>query len=154
MMSQKQAIKDANDQSPDVNSYPAKLLFSKKLARLGALASDCFADPNFDISGAEEEMRQGFTAFNAQDTLQEMLVTQILSIHQLQQTSMIAANKLENMDTKKYYINTAIKLANTFVQQANLLSKLQGKGGQRIIIERVDVHQGGQAVVGNVSGGG
>ena len=39
------------------------------------------------------------------------------------------------------------------MQQANTLAKLQGVGGQKIIIERVDVHQGGQAIVGNIQGG-
>jgi hypothetical protein len=36
---------------------------------------------------------------------------------------------------------------------SNALAKLQGVGGQKIVVERVDVHQGGQAVVGNIQGG-
>jgi hypothetical protein len=50
-------------------------------------------------------------------------------------------------------MNTAIKLSNTFVQQAALLAKLQGGGAQKIVVERVDVHQGGQAIVGSIQGG-
>lgn len=38
--------------------------------------------------------------------------------------------------------------------QASLLAKLQGGGiGQKIIVERVDVSHGGQAVVGIVNAG-
>ncbi|KTD31197.1 hypothetical protein Lmor_2804 [Legionella moravica] len=48
--------------------------------------------------------------------------------------------------------NAIVKLANCFVQQTNILAKLQGVGGQKIIVERVDVHQGGQAIVGNIQG--
>ena len=45
------------------------------------------------------------------------------------------------------------RLANCFVQQANMLTKLQGIAGQKITVERVVVNQGGQAVVGNIQGG-
>lgn len=55
-------------------------------------------------------------------------------------------------DNLKYYTNTAIKLANTFSQQANLLHKLQGNSNQKMTVERVHVHDGGQAIVGNVQG--
>lgn len=65
---------------------------------------------------------------------------------------MIYANATDELELKKYYTNAAIKLANCFTQQANILAKLQGIGGQKIIVERVDVHQGGQAVVGNIQG--
>jgi len=72
--------------------------------------------------------------------------------HQLQQRSMVYANGSDNFELKTYYTNAAVKLANCFVQQANMLAKLRGVGGQKIIVERVDVHQGGQAVVGNIQG--
>lgn len=39
------------------------------------------------------------------------------------------------------------------MQQANLLAKLQGLGSQKITVERIEVHQGGQAIVGNIQGG-
>ena len=82
-----------------------------------------------------------------------MLAAQMLSIHHLQQRSMTYANACEGMKLQQYYTNAAIKLSNCFVQQANMLAKLQGVGGQKIIVERVDVHQGGQAIVGNIQGG-
>nr|HAT8715386.1 hypothetical protein [Legionella jordanis] len=75
------------------------------------------------------------------------------SIHELQQTTMAFAISCTDLELKKYYTNAAIKLANCFTQQASVLAKLQGVGGQKIIVERVDVHQGGQAIVGNIQGG-
>ena len=66
---------------------------------------------------------------------------------------MAMANSLSYSEAAQYYTNTAIKLSNCFVSQANLLAKLQGGCGQKIIVERVDVSHGGQAVIGTVSGG-
>ncbi len=129
-----------------------KSYFTEKITRLGGLASNILGDPNFDALNGEKEIKIGLKAFEAQGTLQEMLVTEMITIHQLQQTAMIAANELNSVELKKYFINTTIKLANTFVQQATLLSKLQGKGGQQINIDCVEVNQGGQAIVGNFEG--
>ena len=82
-----------------------------------------------------------------------MIAAQMLSIHKLQQKTMCYAQNINNFKLEKYYINSGVKLANCFVQQANLLAKLQGIGGQKIIIERVEVHQGGQAIVGSIHRG-
>ena len=81
-----------------------------------------------------------------------MLEAQMLSIHQLQQQSMVFVNGIDSMTSKQYHTNTAIKLSNCFVQQASLLAKLQGAVGQTMMVGRVDVHEGGQAVVGNIHG--
>ena len=43
--------------------------------------------------------------------------------------------------------------AGSLLKPTHILAKLQGVGGQKIIVERVDVHDGGQAIVGNVRGG-
>lgn len=60
-----------------------------------------------------------------------MLAAQMYSIHELQQKTMIYANATDNLELQKYYTNSAIKLANCFVQQANILAKLQCVGGKR-----------------------
>ena len=83
-----------------------------------------------------------------------MLIAQMLSIHKLQQTSMAFANAAGDLHLQRYYTNAAIKLANCFAQQANVLAKLQGIAGQKIVVEHVDVHSGGQALVGNIHGTG
>ena len=62
------------------------------------------------------------------------------------------ANSSGLIDSKQYYTNSASKLTNCFTQQAALLAKLQGVGGQKIVVEHVAVHQGGQAVVGTING--
>jgi hypothetical protein len=115
--------------------------------------SRCFAlEENHDVLDARQESQAWLEALGAQGGLQEMLAAQMLSIHHLQQISIAMANKtVMQPNHRQYFSNTAIKLANTFVQQATLLAKLQGAGSQKIVVEHVEVHHGGQAVVGNVT---
>jgi len=46
------------------------------------------------------------------------------------------------------------KLARTFTSQVEALNRHRGKGQQKVTVEHVHVHEGGQAIVGNVSQGG
>jgi hypothetical protein len=126
--------------------------FTRNIIHDAALASNNISNDNFDLKKAKSLCADGISALGAQNGLESMLAAQMLSIHQLQQRSMAYANASDNMEIKTYYTNSAIKLANCFVQQANMLAKLRGVGGQKIIVERVDVHQGGQAIVGNIQG--
>lgn len=118
----------------------------------GALAcsSDITKD---DLGRARKISEDGLTALDAQGGIQTLLAVQMLSIHHLQQKSIFFANALPDGDSKRYFTNASIKLANCFVQQTNMLAKLQGIAGQKITVERVVVNQGGQAIVGNIQGG-
>jgi hypothetical protein len=91
-------------------------------------------------------------ALNSQNSLQEMLIAQMTSIHLLQQKTIALANRTGLTDNKQYLINSSIKLAHCFTQQAALLAKLQGIGSQKITVEHVEVHHGGQAIVGSIQG--
>lgn len=124
--------------------------FSRNIIRNGALASNDISNDKFDLKEAKSLCAEAISALDAQNGLESMLAAQMLSVHQLQQRSMVYANAADDLELKKYYTNATIKLANCFVQQANMLAKLQGIGGQKITVERVDVHQGGQAIVGNI----
>ena len=124
--------------------------FTKYIIDDATLASNNIRGEKFDLEKARSLGTEGIAAFGAQSGLESMLAAQMLSIHQLQQSSMAYANTSDSLGLKTYYTNTAIKLSNCFVQQANMLAKLKGIGGQKIIVERVDVHSGGQAVVGNI----
>lgn len=126
--------------------------FTRNIIHEATLASNNISSEKFDLKKAKSLCAEGITALGAQNGLESMLAAQMLSVHQLQQRSMAYANVSDSLGLKTYYTNAAIKLANCFVQQANMLAKLRGVGGQKIIVERVDVHQGGQAVVGNIQG--
>ena len=111
------------------------------------------SDRNADLDEAQSACELGLAALGAENGLQQMLAAQMLSIHQFQQMAICMASNEKYNESKKYYTNTAIKLSNAFVQQANLLAKLQGDAGQKFIVERVEISNGGQAVIGTVNGG-
>lgn len=48
-------------------------------------------------------------------------------------------------------INRAVKLTRTYTAQMEALLKYRNRGGQQITVQHVQVNEGGQAVVGNVS---
>lgn len=122
--------------------------FKNKILRHNALA----CSDRDELVNALAESENDIKALNAQSSLQEMLIAQMTSIHLLQQKTITLANRTGIFDTKQYLVNSSIKLANCFTQQAALLAKLQGIGGQKIVVEHVEVHHGGQAVVGNIQG--
>jgi len=84
------------------------------------------------------------------DALQSMLAAQIISVHNLQQETYMLAKRHIKSPSFSYYINTVTKLSNVFIQQASTLQKLQGKNHQKVRVEHVNVHNGGQAIVGNI----
>lgn len=131
-------------------SKEAKEKFNRHIIQKNAETISDITAHNFDINKATQISRNALIALDAKDSLQSMLAAQILSIHTLQQKSMAYAHAADDFELKKYFTNATIKLANCFTQQASILAKLQGVGGQKIIVERVDVHQGGQAIVGNI----
>jgi hypothetical protein len=50
--------------------------------------------------------------------------------------------------------NLATKLLRTFTMQVEALQRYRGKGQQKVTVEHVHVHSGGQAIVGSVLPGG
>lgn len=131
----------------------AKENFKQHVINGSTLASSDIRDKSFDLAEAHQKSTDAMTALGASNGLQSMLAAQMLSVHELQQKAMAHAQITGSLELQQYYTNSAIKLSNCFVHQANALAKLQGIGGQKIVVERVDVHQGGQAVVGNIQGG-
>lgn len=126
--------------------------FTTKILRLSAIACNNSNSDNFDMENAVIQSELGLKALEATGGLQEMLVAQMLSVHRLQQLSAAMANEFHDMNAKQYFTNAATKLSNAFVQQAALLTRLQGNGEQKIVVQHVDIHSGGQAIVGNVNG--
>ncbi len=90
------------------------------------------------------------------DQVEAMLGAQMAAV---QMATMTFARKLANteylqqQDSAERAFN---KLARTFTTQMEALKRYRTSGQQRVVVEHVHVHSGGQAVVGNVShpGGG
>ena len=153
MNKNKSNIMFSNKGTPSHPSVESKgSTFKKKVVLNSALACNNIIAKDFDVNQAKTVTEQSMTALDIHGGLQTMLAAQMLSIHNLQQRAMAYANGItaSGHETEQYYTNTAIKLANCFVQQASLLAKLQGMGGQQVIVKPVEINQGGQAIVGNV----
>ncbi|MBT4688816.1 MAG: hypothetical protein HOB72_12045, partial [Rhodospirillaceae bacterium] len=62
-----------------------------------------------------------------------------------------SSERLYQVDAAQKALN---KLARTFTAQMEALNRYRGKGQQKMTVEHVHVHEGGQAIVGNVTKGG
>lgn len=124
--------------------------FMKSMIKNNAKATHIL-DEKFDQTQAEIISERGMMALNIDGGLQTMLGSQMLAINKLQHSCVLMANNLPYSEEKKYYLNSAIKLSNAFAQQAQLLAKLQGGVGQKILVERIDISNGGKAIIGNIN---
>jgi hypothetical protein len=57
-------------------------------------------------------------------------------------------------DGRRENLSQANKLSRTYAALIEALNRHRGKGQQKVTVEHVHVHSGGQAIVGNVEGGG
>ena len=85
------------------------------------------------------------------DAVEAMLVTQMTATnaalsYALQQ--MVDSPQLKRVEA---FDRIANKLARTFTLQVEALKKYRAKAQQIVRVERVDVHEGGQAIVGDVT---
>ncbi len=87
------------------------------------------------------------------DQVETMLAAQMAAVHMATMTSARRLNHVENiaqLDSNERAFN---KLARTFAAQVEALKRYRTGGEQRMTVEHVHVHQGGQAIVGNVAHG-
>ena len=91
------------------------------------------------------------------DELEGMMATQLLAAHNAAmecfRRAMISEQTFEG---RKENLNQANKLSRTYATLLEALNRHRGKGQQKMTVEHVHVHAGGQAVVGTVElpGGG
>ena len=97
---------------------------------------------------------QQFAALKPQSYIETMLIAQMIQVSNAASVCMTRAFQ-EGQTTygKELNANLAIKFQRTFIAQIEALQRLRGKGGQKVTVEHVHVHQGGQAIVGNVEKG-
>ena len=84
------------------------------------------------------------------DEVEAMLAAQMAAIHNATMTFARRLNYVENIPQQDSAERALNKLARTFTTQIETLNRHRGKGQQKVTVEHVHVHQGGQAIVGNV----
>ena len=89
------------------------------------------------------------------DAVEGMLAIQMITAHSAAMRFLrIASRSGQSPQVVEVNTNQAIKLMRTFTAQVEALNKYRSKGRQTMTVEHVHVHEGGQAIVGNVSRGG
>lgn len=94
------------------------------------------------------------TGIQPRDQIETLLAAQMAAVHM---QIMAFARRLAHVDNIKQQDSAERafnKLTRTFTSQMEALNRYRGKGQQKMTVEHVHVHEGGQAIVGNVQGGG
>jgi hypothetical protein len=100
---------------------------------------------------------EGLIGIAPRDELEGMMAAQLIAAHnaamECYRRAMIGEQTFEG---RRESLNRANRLSRTFTQLIDALNRQRGKGQQKVTVEHVHVHSGGQAVVGVVepTGGG
>jgi hypothetical protein len=91
-------------------------------------------------------------AIEPKDEVEGMLAAQMAATHHLALDMMQRAGRADYLHKVGVYGNLGAKFLRAFTAQLDALQRYRGKGQQKIVVERVNVGDGGQAIVGNVGG--
>ena len=89
-----------------------------------------------------------------QDQIESMLAAQMAAVHMATMTFARRLAHVETLPQQDSAERAFNKLARTFTAQIEALKRYRTGGEQRMTVEHVHVHQGGQAIVGTVNQGG
>jgi hypothetical protein len=129
--------------NPDAMAYRVKQL-NKAL----------WQSPDASAADHEENMRGALATLQdiaPSDGLEGMLALQMVAVNQAVVECMRqAASPRASEAVREMSINHATRLMNVFARQLEALDRRRGRGNQKMTVEHVSVHAGGQAIVGNV----
>ncbi len=105
-----------------------------------------------DVNGALAAVH----GIRANDEIEAMLAVQMVATHFAATRALRRLKGSDMVSQQDSNGNLAVKLLRTFAAQTEALQRYRGKGQQKVTVEHVHVHTGGQAIVGSVSqsGGG
>ncbi|RWN99526.1 hypothetical protein [Mesorhizobium sp.] len=88
------------------------------------------------------------------DQIEATLGVQMAAIHLATMNTALCMGEAKTWELRESQERALNRLARTYVAQVEALKRYRSKGEQRVIVERVNVEKGGQAIVGNVAHGG
>ena len=88
------------------------------------------------------------------DEIEGMLAIQMIAVHNIAMETMRRAVTGQIISVIEGDVNNATKMLRTYTTQMEALKRYRTGGQQKVIVEHVNVNQGGQAIVGAVSTGG
>jgi hypothetical protein len=117
-----------------------------------ALASfpTTFADPSKPTGF--DAVATGLIAIAPQDAQEGMIAVQMLGLHNAAMDCLRrAVYDGQTFEGREMNLTQAAKLSRTYALLMDCLGRHRSGGTQKIIVERVTVHSGGQAIVGNIA---
>lgn len=93
-------------------------------------------------------------AVEPRDEIEAMLAAQMAAVHVATMTFARRLAHVDNVQQQDSAERAFNKLARTFTTQMDALKRYRSGGQQKMTVEHVHVHEGGQAIVGNVSAAG
>ena len=107
--------------------------------------------------GADEEAINFALAVIAgiepKDELETMLAMQMVAVHMATMTFTRRLARVETLDQQHGSERALNKLARTFAMQMEALKRYRTGGEQKVVVQHVNVNEGGQAIVGTVDRG-
>lgn len=85
------------------------------------------------------------------DEVEAMVITQMVVTQKAVMTAMSGFHKAEQMPNFESYARIANQFMRTFANQMEALKRYRSGGEQRVIVQHVNVNDGGQAVVGAIN---
>lgn len=116
------------------------------------VAAQC---PDYSVSDQQlKALLAAMAGMKPQDEIEGMLCGQLIATHQaVMECYRRAAISKQTFEGRRESLNQANKLCRTYATLTEALDRHRGKGQQRITVEHVNVHAGGQAIVGAVTPG-
>jgi hypothetical protein len=106
---------------------------------------------NSDKDDLQNAALKALVGFKPKDEIEGMISAQLIGCHnaamECYRRAMIRDQTFEG---RQENLNQANKLSRTYSALVECLNRHRGKGQQKVTVEHVHVHEGGQAIVGNV----
>jgi hypothetical protein len=120
----------------------------KQLNSLATMARES-GDGTVDSYGLNS-MLASVDGARPQNEAEGMLAVQMATTHAFAMTCLRRANGADTIPQLEANGNLATKMLRTYAAQVEALAKLRRGGEQRVVVQHVNVNEGGQAIVGDV----
>lgn len=101
-----------------------------------------------DVADKMTAIQQVLLELNPTDPFEGMIVSQMIVLNHQAMDYMARALHAEYAKNQDRYINNATKLMRLWNEKLESLNKHRRKGEQRVVVQHVNVNDGGQAIVG------
>lgn len=106
-----------------------------------------------EMTNKMNSIAQTMSSLAPQDEFEGQLITQLVVLQEHSMNWLGRAMRTERADFANVYLNGASKLLTRHHETLEALMRYRRRGEQRVHVEHVHVHQGGQAIVGTVTSG-